>query len=215
VVGAQFSPGAGDTAPLQRVDAGGPQTKPAVGYLLKGAGLVAVAVVSGLLWWLVRHETPQAVAQPPAQNGEFAFTIANGPQVSTNCEENAYDKTKTFFADNPCQRLSRALYTTTSGGAKALVSVVLVTMPDAASANQLKALTDKDGTGNVNDLIKDGTAKIDGAPKIYKSQAQYDSRVNGSEVTIVMTDFFANHQDKALLQRIAFDALRLSDELRR
>jgi hypothetical protein len=29
-----------------------------------------------------------------------------------------------------------------------------------------------------------------------------------------MTDFFANHQDKALLKRIALDALRLSDELR-
>jgi hypothetical protein len=87
-------------------------------------------------------------------------------------------------------------------------------MPDAASAKQLKALTDQDGTGNVNDLVKDGTAKIDGAPKVYKAQAQYDSRVNGSDVTIVMTDFFANHQDKALLKRIALDALRLSDELR-
>ena len=214
MVGAQFSPGADDTAPLQRVHAGGPQTKPAVSYLLKGAGLVGVAVVAGLLWWLIRHETPQPVAQPPAQNGEFAFTIATGPQVSTNCEENSYSQTKTFFAGNPCKRLSRALYTTNSAGAKALVSVVLVTMPDAASAKQLKALTDQDGTGNVNDLVKDGTAKIDGAPKVYKAQAQYDSRVTGSDVTIVMTDFFANHQDKALLKRIALDALRLSDELR-
>lgn len=212
VVGAQFSPGAGDTAPLQRVGAGGPQTKPAVGYLLKGVALVCIAVVSGLLWWLVRHEPPQSVPQPLAQTGEFAFTLVEGPQVSTNCEQNSYDETKTFFAGNPCKRLSRALYTTNSGGAKALVSVVLVTMPDAASAQALKAVIDRDGTGNVSDLVKDGTAKIEGAPKIYKGK--YSSRVNGSEVTIVLADFFANHQDTALRERIALDAFRLSGELR-
>jgi hypothetical protein len=212
VVGAQFSPGVGDTAPLQRVGAGGPQTKPRVGYLLKGVALVCIAVVSGLLWWLVRHDPPQPVPQPLAQTEQFPFTIVEGPQVSTNCEQNSYGETKTFFAGNPCKRLSRALYTTNSGGAKALVSVVLVTMPDEANAQALKAVIDKDGTGNVSDLVKDGTAKIAGAPKIYKGK--YISRVNGSEVTIVLADFFANHQDTALRERIALDAFRLSGELR-
>jgi hypothetical protein len=196
---------------MQRIGGPAPQTRPKL-TPLKGAGLLGIAVVSGLLWWLIRHDVPPApLAQPPANAGQFQFTVAESPKVSTDCEKNSYTKTKEFFAENPCTRLSRALYTTTSGGAKALVSVVLVAMPDATRATALKSLIDRNGTGNVNDLVKDKTANIPGAPAL--ADGEYASHVTGSEVTIVLAGFFGGRKDQPLIHKIALDAIRLSADL--
>jgi hypothetical protein len=205
VVGAHFTPGPSDTAPLGAVP---PQPRPPVpgppardtrSLLLRGAGLVAIAVVSGLLWFLIRHDsTPdKPVAQPPAQNtGQFKFTKVAGPDKSDDCVAKSYTKTKEFFQDNPCQSLVRALYTTESGGAKAL-----------------KALTEKDGTGNVTDMVRDKTFAAPGAPSVSSDDAAYASKVEGTNTTIVLADFYAKHEDKDLIESIADDALRLSADL--
>lgn len=42
------------------------------------------------------------------------------------------------------------------------------------------------------------------------ADAAYASRVEGTNVTIVLGDFYDKHQDKALIDKIAEDALRLS-----
>ncbi len=222
MVGAHFTPGPSDTAPLGAVP---PQPRPPVpgppardtrSLLLRGAGLVAIAVVSGLLWFLIRHDsTPdEPVAQPPAQNtGQFKFTLVAGPVKTTDCVEKSYGDTQRFFKDSPCQSLVRALYTTESGGAKALVSVALVGMPDSTNAKALKALTEKDGTGNVTDLVKDKTFAGTGTPSVSGKDAAYSSKVDGTNTTIVLADFYAKHKDKDLIERIADDALRLSADL--
>ncbi|WP_414937192.1 hypothetical protein [Amycolatopsis sp. cmx-11-51] len=186
------------------------------GLALKGAGLVAIAVVSALLWWLIRHEPETApVANTPSKTGQFQYTLIEGPQVTSDCASKSYGDTKAFFTETPCTRLSRALYTTETGGKKALVSVVLVTMPGEVTATQLKTLTDKDGTGNVSDLVRDGTFKGQGVPKISGQDAAYDSHVTGPEVAIVLAGFYDKQTDKPVLERIATDALRLSGDLRR
>lgn len=194
----------------------GPPARDTRSLLLRGAGLVAIAVVSGLLWFLIRHDsTPDTpVAQPPAQNtGQFQFTKVAGPAKSTDCAAKSYGDTQDFFKGNPCQTLVRALYTTESGGAKALVSVVVVGMPDSTKAKALKALTEKDGTGNVTDLVKDKTFAGSGTPSVSGEDAAYASKVDGTNTTIVLADFYAKHKDKNLLKKIADDALRLSADL--
>ncbi|WAL63726.1 hypothetical protein ORV05_22310 [Amycolatopsis cynarae] len=210
MVGAQFSPARGDTAPLPRIPAAAPNRR---GYLFKGLGLVAVAVVSGLIWWLIRHEpaAPAPVAQGPAKT--FAFTIAEGPVATTDCPGKSTDDIKKFFGTHPCQQLGRALFTTTAGGARALVSVAVVTMPDADQAQQLKTLVDTDGTGNVTDLVRDGTAKISGAPKL--SSGKYASRLSATKVVIVLADFFDGHKDDTQLARLSSEALDLAPQVTR
>ncbi len=207
VVGPQYPPGRGDTAPLPRVPA---QPRRGAGWLLKGAGLVAVAVVAGLVWWLVqRDSTPAPVAQPPAK--QFSFTLTEGPVASTDCVAKSTEDVKRWFGEHACARLSRALYTTTASGGNALVSVVLVTMPDAAQAQQLKALVDRDGTGNVVDLVRDGTAKLPNAPKL--ADGKYASRATGASVTIVLSAFFDGRADDGTLGRVNAEALDLSPQL--
>lgn len=223
MVGPHFTPGPSDTAPLGAVPRQpspppGPPARNRRDLALKGAGLVAIAVVSGLLWFLIRHEDAPAQAAPPTgsqqSTGSYKFTQVAGPDKSADCAAKSYDETKKFFQDNPCSSLTRALYSTESGGAKALVSVVLVGMPDSDKAKALKALTEKDGTGNVTDLVKDGTYKASGAPRVSGADAAYSSSVDGTNVTIVLADFYGKHTDKALIERIADDALRLSADLR-
>ncbi|MFF5992744.1 hypothetical protein [Prauserella flavalba] len=184
--------------------------------VVQGAGLLAVALVAGLVWWFVRspgEEPPPAeptqVAEDPLTSGEFDYTTVAGPEVSEDCAGNSYGDVADWFDEHPCSQVSRALYTTESGEARALVSVVVVTMPDAGGAQQLKAITDTDGTGNVNDLVRDETVKLPGAPNV--AQGEYESRSEGTEVTIVEAAFFADHTDDELLARIGTDALRLAD----
>ena len=215
-----FTPGPSDTAPIPAVPAQpGPPPGPPRNraLLLRGAGLVAIAVVAGLVWYLIRHDsTPEEpVAEPPATTKPaFDYKLAEGPTKATDCAANAYSGAKKFFQDNPCKSLARALYTVQSGEAKALVSVVLVTMPDEAKATELKQLTDRDGTGNVSDLVRDGTFHDTDAPKLSGDEAEYESKASGAEVTIVLTDFYYGHHDKQLLTRIAKNALNLSSKLR-
>ncbi|MTD54088.1 hypothetical protein [Amycolatopsis pithecellobii] len=203
MVAPQYPPAHGGTAPMPRIPADPVRGR---AWLFRSLGLVAVAVVAGLVWWLVRHESAAPLAQPPAK--EFAFTAAKGPVASTDCAAKSTDDVKKWFGTHPCLGLSRALYTTSASGAKALVSVVAVTMPTAGDANQLKALADRDGTGNVTDLVRDGTAKISGAPKLL--DGQYASRVTGNRVTIVLSAFFDGHQDEATLTRVSTEALNLA-----
>lgn len=200
-------PDRGDTAPLARVTDG---RRSRGGALFKGLGLVAVAVVAGLVWWLVRHDSsPEPLT--PGSAREFTFAAAEGPVASTDCAGKSTDKVKSWFGTHPCQALTRALFTTTASGSKALVSVALVTMPSNGEAQQLKGLVDTDGTGNVRDLSADGTAKIPGAPAL--AGGEYASKVTGTKVTIVLTAFFDGHQDPAVLDRMAKEALDLSAQM--
>ena len=177
--------------------------------MLKVAGLVAVAVVAGLVWWLVRggpaEDSPPA-AQAPVK--EFQFVVADGPVAATDCAANSYGQIKQWLAQHPCRHLSRALYTTSAGTARALVSVAVVTLSSPEEAQQLKKLADTDGTGNVNDLVRDGTATIAGAPKL--ADGDYLSCTNGAAVTIVLSVFFDRHADDRTLRRISKEALDLA-----
>ncbi|MEU6644881.1 hypothetical protein ABZ863_20295 [Saccharomonospora sp. NPDC046836] len=231
----RYLPGTSDTAPLPAVgrQAGPPPPPPSLPpppygpprrrgprLLLQGVGLLAVAVVAGFGWWLIRQDsgtsTPDVAETPmpddPLVSGEFTYTTVAGPDISTDCSGNSYGDVAEWFTEHPCTRVSRALYSTGTGDERTLVSVVLVTMPTENEAQQLKVITDTDGTGNVNDLIRDGTAKLPGAPNV--AQGEYESRSAGTEVTIVEAAFFDEHTDEALLARIGTDALRLSTTLR-
>lgn len=206
VVAPQYPPDPNRTAYLARADGRRPRT----GILLKGLGLVAVAVVAGLVWYLIRHDSsPEPAAQAPAK--EFSFAATEGPVASTDCVGKSTDKIKSWFGTHPCQGLRRALFTTTAGGSKALVSVALVTMSSTGEAQALKGIVDTDGTGNVRDLVDDGTAKITGAPDL--KSGEYASRTTGTQVTIVLSAFFDGHDDKATLGRMSAAALDLSSQL--
>lgn len=210
--------------------------------VLAAVGLVAVAFASGFLWWLVRHDPAEQVAAPPTSApatttagertsttsdeptetsitspstvtaGRFTFVSATPAQTTSRCESVSYGQVGQWFVSNPCKQVVRTLYETSEGSARALVSVIVVTMPDAQQATQLKGVTDTSGTGNVSDLVRDGSARIAGAPDV--ARGSYASNVVDDLVTIVEAAYFPGSSGSTmLLDEIAAAGLEVGAEL--
>ncbi|MEX5717484.1 hypothetical protein ABQ292_03765, partial [Geodermatophilus sp. WL48A] len=138
--------------------------------------------------------SPAAQVPPGPQPGQR--TVLDGTtfvlqQVRTEgtCTGNAYGAVADFFERRDCAGLSRVLYATDVAGRAAVVSVVAVDMGDPAGAGALRALADRDGSGNVSDLLREGARYAGGPAEL--SGAEYASAVEGSVVTIVETAWAA------------------------
>jgi hypothetical protein len=217
-------------APIQfRAEPPPPQRdNPVLIWTLRALGLVAVAVISGLVWWYIHDDTQPAPgsAEPTSapQTGQFTFTPAEQsrqPLKDSNCAQHAYGDITTFFKNTPCEQLTRALYTTTAAdGRKVYTNVSVVRMRSTDDAAQLRELTDKDGTGNVSDLVKDGTVKLPPL-KCLCNGGGYKAVQHDANVIIVESDFEPaakrgdKTQDEAILDAICEDVIRLGDQIGR
>ncbi|GAB3906466.1 hypothetical protein GCM10029964_103250 [Kibdelosporangium lantanae] len=210
--------------PRPPAPAGQPNPDRTKQWVLRGLGLLVVAVVSGMLWWLVQQgggqsssdgDTPATSGAKPA--GKYTFAKAAelpGAVRDSDCEEHSYNKVKTFFKDHRCVSLTRQLFTADVNGHKVYSSVSVVQMANAADAQALKALTEQDGTGNVTDVLKDKGVKAGGLKLL--ANGGFDAKVSGSSVVIVESDFDGSKPtDGDLLDGVSTDALRLGDEVSR
>jgi hypothetical protein len=111
--------------------------------------------------------------------------VAQEVRVDDSCADNSYGAVADFFSDDDCTGLARALYSTEVKGRPVVVSVSVVDMGEASPARALRALADRNGSGNVSDLLREGV-RYDGGPDRL-SDAEYASAVSGSTVTIVET----------------------------
>ncbi|TFV58361.1 hypothetical protein E4P41_13150 [Geodermatophilus sp. DF01-2] len=174
--------------------------------LLVAAALVLVVLlgvgVTALLDGDDRTATPEAATETAGQTAAPA-AVDPGPQpgdremvdgrtfvvqrvqVDPTCVGNSYGAVADFFTATDCAGLARALYSTDVDGRPVVVSVSVVDMGDAAGARALRALADRNGSGNVSDLLREGV-RYPGSPDRL-SAAQYASAVSGSTVTIVET----------------------------
>ncbi|MDK3256647.1 hypothetical protein [Blastococcus capsensis] len=130
-------------------------------------------------------------------------------QVDGTCAGHAYGQVAEFLAATDCTGLSRALYSASVDGAPVVVSVSRVAMADAATARELRELTDTDGSGNVSDLLREGVT-YDGGPARLSSM-QYASAVSGPTVTVVESAWAgpATAGSIAALDKTASDGLAL------
>jgi len=163
-------------------------------------GIVAVAVL-GVGGWMLLRGDPDGDGSASAAGSSSAEPATGGPEVGAeqevagvtftveavqtddSCLGHAYGNTADFFADNDCTGLSRALYSTEVDGESVVVSVSRVRLADAATARNLRSLTDANGSGNVSDLLREGV-RYTGSPAELAG-AEYASAVSGTTVTIV------------------------------
>jgi hypothetical protein len=179
------------------------ETRPGAGrraalMVLAGILVVAVVVVGG--WLFLRHGPGGSSTGTTARSSSAGATAA-GPAIGSvqtidgtdftvqavdsekTCVGHAYGDTAGFFNDTDCTGLSRALYSTDVGGKSVVLAVSRVRMPDAAAARNLQSLTDRNGSGNVSDLLREGV-RYTGSPA-QLSDAEYASALSGTTVTIV------------------------------
>jgi hypothetical protein len=194
---------------------------------MRAAGLVVVALVSGLVWYYVINDTsstPQNGAdesgtqQPQGRYQFVAHEEMPTPDTNTDCSKHAYDETQTFLAQTPCDHMARQLFVAKVGGRTVYTSVSVVVMPDEEKADQLRRLTDTDGQGNISDVVRDDVVKIDGLTTL-SGRDGYSSKQTGREVVIVESDFAPKDRsddkkaDQDLLDKVSDDALRLAGQV--
>jgi hypothetical protein len=225
-----------DTTPLPQRGAPVPfQAEPpprksqnkALAWVLRGLGLLAVAVISGLIWFYLNDEsTPpsQNAVQPSEQQHSGQFNFAAVPQLAepqhdSNCADHAYGDVQKFLQATPCQQLTRGLYTTTSAdGRKVYANVSVVRMPTAADAAKLRELADSDGTGNVKDLVREGRVKLPPLTSL-SGAGGYHAVQHDRNVIIVESDFAPDSKkgdkkkDEETLDTICVDAALLGDQI--
>lgn len=189
------------------------------------AGLVAIAVVSGLVWSYVISDDEQTTPTNTGQGnttqdsgGKYTFTPHEGmpaPEKDTDCAKHAYRDIKAFLEETPCDHLTRQLFVTKlDDGRTVYTSVSLVVMRSEADAEKLRGETDKDGSGNINDVVREGMVKIPGLKNLSGGNG-YKAKQSGREVTIVESAFAPKDKgtdkkaDEKDLDDVCDDALRL------
>jgi hypothetical protein len=170
--------------------------------LLIIAAAVAVVLVLGVGGWLISRGgssttgtgSPGGASAPHASPGPkqgdvqqvagVSYTV-EAVKVDNSCAGHAYGQVGTFLQTTDCTGLSRALYSGSLAHGPIVVSVIRVRMPDTSSARQLRDLADRNATGNVNNLLREGV-RYTGSPAGLANE-EYASAVSGSTVTIVET----------------------------
>lgn len=153
-------------------------------------------------------ETSAATAPSLQQVGEHSYQLVLSEQ-GESCSANAYGQVADYFLSTECSSLDRELYTTEIDGVAVIVSVARVTMPDEASAGELKTLADSDGTGNVSDLLRSGQ-RIPNGPEELVADA-YASELEGAVLIIVEVAWLdpSATGDAQAIEQIASEAITL------
>lgn len=187
-------------------------------WIGRALALVGVAVVSGFVWWVLQPSGPadQPVAAPQKTAGEFEFTSVPQlpePVKDSDCAAHATGQTQAFLKTTPCLQLTRAFYTAKlPDGRIVYSSVSVVRMKTADEARSLRELTQKDGTGNVKDLVLDKAVSV--PPLTTLANGGYASEQRDQEVVIVESDSPVKGTDKAAhnkeMKKVSADAIRLA-----
>jgi hypothetical protein len=200
-----------------------PRSNQALAWTLRVVGLVAVAVISGVVWWYIQSDnsngdpTGYGGAQTEQQSsGKYDFKAEiSSPSIDDDCGAHAYGTTQQFFGDKPCSKLTRSVFTTTIKDRTVYTSVSVVEFDDEDTAQALKQLTDSDGSGNVSDLVREGEVEVDGLSSLSGNDG-YASERQGNRVTIVESDYKPGSDgggDQDELDDVSRDALRLGGDI--
>ncbi|OLR94675.1 hypothetical protein BJP25_09795 [Actinokineospora bangkokensis] len=203
------------------------QRNPALLWALRIGGLVAIAVVSGLVWTYIQSDStgggteagPTDASRAPVE-GRYEFTPYRGvpqPRVDTDCAAHSYGKVQELMRSTPCESLTRGLYSTTVDGKAIVVSVSAVRMRTPAEAQALRELSEKSGTGNVNDLVRDKAVSIPGLTALSANDGFFVQN-EGQTVIIAEADFEVNGKSykgnataEKTLDGVCEDAMRLGE----
>jgi hypothetical protein len=178
-------------------------------WVVRASILLAISVVSGLIWHVILHSSDKQVASPPptGPHTQHPFTTIGSSDGGQSCKQVSTGKVAVFFAQHPCAHLTRALYSTTVPEGQVLTSLVTVRMPDAASAAALNTLDTQTNTGDIKPLPNPPGPNLPtfNYPYTYASQQQNEL------VVIAESVYFSrptSTQDKTLLS-VTGDALQL------
>jgi len=153
--------------------------------------IIAGVVISALLAsGVALSQTPGPEARKPAATGQSsapADYVVKLSDVVTDCAAHARGRVKTTFQTLRCVKATRSVATGQIGARPVLFVVSRIQMPSAEAAASIKQVLDGSGTGNVNDLLREGKT-FPGAPDKMPASG-YTSVQSGALVTVVEAGF--------------------------
>jgi hypothetical protein len=189
-----------------------------VAIILTGWLVVSAVVLVTLL--LVRGPHNSAGPAGPTSTAGGSSAQSNPPSSSlpdgwtqqatddqTDCAAHAYGQVQAFLAKTRCSSVHRVLATTNQGGRPVVVAAYTITFDSASRAASYNKLVASDGTGNISDLLRDGTT-YPGAPRALPP-AGFASRVEGIQVFVAEAGYTtgASRSDDPSLRSVAQQAV--------
>jgi len=182
--------------------------------ILLAAGAVVVLIGGG--WALSNTFDPVAV--PPPSSTLKTKTIAPAgyamkvTDVITDCAGHARGRTQDSFKTENCVKATRLLATGQVRGRPVVFVASRIQMASAEAAASAKQILDGSGTGNLNDLLREGKT-FEGAPAKMPASG-YASVQSGPVVTVAEAGFVdggrSSNTDPALRAAAAQVAATLS-----
>ncbi|WP_345381018.1 hypothetical protein [Actinomycetospora straminea] len=120
---------------------------------------------------------------------------------SGSCAADARGQVREFLATHPCEAVYRGLVEVHRGPVAAVVAVAWIEMVELDDATELKALVDRPGTGNVDQL-----SPSEGTQVIELAEPAYASRQDGRLVTTVEVQPATAPVPRRVLEEIAEEA---------
>lgn len=161
--------------------------------------------------------TPAPVSSGQAASPSGSATGSAGPVPAgwqqraaddqTNCAAHSYGQVQVFFARTPCTAVHRSLFSTSHAGRPVVVAASTVRFANAGQAAEYLRLVTSDGTGNVADLLREGS-RYPGSPSKLPPAA-FASRQDGDRVLVAEAAFAEGPSDysDATLQALARQAV--------
>jgi hypothetical protein len=194
-----------------------------VAAVLAGWLAVSLIVLVGMLRFAGHHspDKPSGAASPtrpaPVASSATAAAPSSSPSGElpsgevpsgwrlrasddqSNCTAHSYGQVQIFFARTRCSGVHRSLFSTEQDGRAVVVAASAVTFPRPDQAVEYLRLVTSDGTGNVNDLLREGT-RYPGSPSKLPPAA-FASRQDGVRVLVAEAAFVqgpSSYQDATL-----------------
>jgi len=178
------------------------------------AGVLVVLLVGGGV--ALSHPSGSAATRPASavQAVAPAGYVVKVTDAITDCAGHSRGKTQVSFKAENCVKATRLLATGEVGGRPVLFVVSRIQMATGAAAASVKQVLDGNGTGNLNDLLRDGMT-YPGAPAKMPISG-YASLQTGTVVTVAEAGFVddgrSSNTDPALRAAAAAVATRVSTQ---
>jgi len=130
--------------------------------------------------------TPTATANQPRSPAPTGYAV-KVTDVVTDCTRHSHGRTRIAFESQNCVKATRSLATGEVSGRPALFVVSKIQMASVDAAASVKQVLDSTGTGNLNDLLREGRT-FPGAPQRMPSSG-YASVQTGPFVMVAEAGF--------------------------
>lgn len=160
--------------------------KPPLWALVTGGAVAIVLIATGFT--LSHSSSPPAT--PPTALGRSAALpadVVRATDVITDCAGHSHGSTKKSFEAQNCVKATRSLTTGQVSGRPALFVVSRIQMKSAEAAASIKQVLDANGTGNLNDLLREGKT-YPGAPEAMPDSG-YASVQKGALISVAEAGF--------------------------